>query len=129
MISLGQIKNFYPVSLRDNIIFQKYILKEYIQLLILDYLTTTRVLKKITFIGGTCLRLAMGIDRFSEDLDFDCKEFSKKNFTDMTDFILAFLQRSGLRAVTREKNNDRLKAYRRSIYFPEFFAVCCQLYL
>lgn len=38
----------------------------------------------------------------------------------MTDYILAFLQRSGLRAATREKNNDRLKAYRRSIYFPEF---------
>lgn len=38
----------------------------------------------------------------------------------MTDSILTFLQRSGLQAVTREKNNDRSKAYRRSIYFPEF---------
>ncbi len=27
----------------------------------------------MTFIGGTNLRLAKGIDRFSEDLGFDCK--------------------------------------------------------
>lgn len=120
MIPFEQIKNFFPAEWKDVPGRQKYMLKEYIQLMILDFLSTSAYLKKITFIGGTNLRLVKGIDRFSEDLDFDCKEFSKEDFTQMTDSILTFLQRSGLKAVTREKNNERLKAYRRNIYFPEF---------
>lgn len=120
MIPFEQIKNFFPAQLAESPTLQKYMLKEYIQLMILDFLSTTSFLKKITFIGGTNLRLVKGIDRFSEDLDFDCKEFSQEDFIDMTDSILGFLQKSSLRAITREKNSDRLKAYRRSIYFPEF---------
>ena len=57
-------------------------LKEYLQLLILDYLTTTPYIKKIALIGGTNLRLTKGIDRFSEDIDFDCKDLSKQEFID-----------------------------------------------
>jgi len=75
MIDLQQIKNYFSVELRENAAFQKYILKEYVQLLILDFLSTSAYIKKITFIGGTNLRLVKGIDRFSEDLDFDCKDF------------------------------------------------------
>ena len=120
MIPLEQIKNFFPAELRELPIRQKYMLKEYIQLMILDFLSTSVYLKKITFIGGTNLRLVKGIDRFSEDIDFDCKEFPKSEFSDMTDSILEFLKRSGLRVETREKNNDKLKAFRSSIYFPEF---------
>jgi len=37
----------------------------------------------------------------------------------MTDDILVFLQRSGLRVEARDKQNDKLKAFRRNIYFPE----------
>ena len=55
----------------ENAVFQKHIVKEYVQLLILDYLSATEHIRKMTFIGGTNLRLAKGIDRFSEDLDFD----------------------------------------------------------
>lgn len=40
--------------------------------MILDYLSTKPFICKLTFIGCTCLRLAKGIDRFSDDLDFDC---------------------------------------------------------
>ena len=65
-------------------------LKEYIQLLILDFLSTTPFIKKIVFIGGTNLRLVKGIDRFSEDLDFDCKDFSKEEFMEMTDAVINF---------------------------------------
>jgi len=119
MIQLEQIKNYFPVGLRDNITFQKYMLKEYLQLLILDFLSTTSYVRKITFIGGTNLRLVKGIDRFSEDLDFDCKELSKEEFMEMTDAVLQFLIRNGMRAEVRDKENDKLKAFRRNIYFPE----------
>ena len=65
MISLEAIKNYYPAQIRDNAVFNKHILKEYIQLLILDYISTTAFMQKITFIGGTSIRLIKGIDRFS----------------------------------------------------------------
>ena len=98
MIPLDLIRNYFPAELRDNAAFQKHMLKEYLQLMILDYLSGTPYIRKIAFIGGTNLRLVKGIDRFSEDLDFDCKELSEEEFMEMTDAVLAFLQRSGMRA-------------------------------
>jgi predicted nucleotidyltransferase component of viral defense system len=119
MIDLQQIKNYYPADIQENPIFGKYMLKEYVQLLILDFLSTSAYIRKITFIGGTNLRIVKGIDRFSEDLDFDCKEVSAVDFLKMTDDILVFLQRSGFRVETRDKQNEKLMAFRRNFYFPE----------
>lgn len=119
MIQLELIKNYFPVGLRDNASFQKHMLKEYLQLLILDFLSSTPYIRKITFIGGTNLRLVKGIDRFSEDLDFDCKALSKGEFMEMTDAVLQFLLRNGMHVEVRDKENDKLKAFRRNIHFPE----------
>jgi predicted nucleotidyltransferase component of viral defense system len=119
MIQLEQIKNFYPPLLRDNADSCKHILKEYIQLMVLNFLSSSVYVRKLTFIGGTNLRLIRGIDRFSEDLDFDCKDFSKQEFMEMTDDVIRFLNRSGLNVEPRDRDNERLTAYRRSIYFPE----------
>ena len=46
MIPLETILGFYPKPLFDQAIFRKYLLKEYIQLLILDYLSTSPWLRK-----------------------------------------------------------------------------------
>jgi len=119
MIDLQQIKNYFPAEIQETPLFRKYMLKEYVQLLILDFLSSSAYIGKIAFIGGTNLRLVKGIDRFSEDLDFDCKNFSESDFLKMTDEILVFLQRAGLRVETRNKQNEKLKAFRRNIYFPE----------
>lgn len=119
MIQLELIRNYFPLEQRGNAAFQKYMLKEYLQLLILDFLSTTTYVRKVTFIGGTNLRLTKGIDRFSEDLDFDCRALSKEEFLEMSDAILQFLQRSGMRVEARDKENEKLKAFRRNIYFPE----------
>jgi predicted nucleotidyltransferase component of viral defense system len=119
MIDFQQIKNYFPPFVRENPAHRKFMLKEYIQLLILDFLSTSAFVRKIVFIGGTNLRLVKGIDRFSEDLDFDNKNLPQEEFTEMTDAVLAFLRRSGLRVEIREKPNSKLKAYRSSIYFPE----------
>lgn len=64
MIQVEQIKNYFPADIRANSIFDKHILKEYLQLMILDYLSSTPYIRKIAFIGGTSLRLVKGIDRF-----------------------------------------------------------------
>lgn len=118
MIRIDDLKNYYPPLVRDNPMLSRYMLKEYLQLLILDYLSTTAWIRKITLIGGTCLRLLKGIDRFSEDLDFDCKDLSSEEFLIMTDDILTLLRRNGFNVEPRDKENSRLKAFRRNIYFP-----------
>ncbi|WP_372950879.1 nucleotidyl transferase AbiEii/AbiGii toxin family protein [Mariniphaga sp.] len=120
MMQLEWIKNFFPTEISGNASLQKYMLKEYIQLLILDFLSTTPFIKKIVFIGGTNLRLVKGIDRFSEDLDFDCKEFLKEEFIEMTDAVINFLKRDGFRVEVRDRENKNLTAFRRNIHFPEF---------
>lgn len=119
MISIEQIKRFYPASMSENATFLKYMLKEYLQLLVLDYLSTTYHVRKIAFIGGTNLRLTKGIDRFSEDIDFDCKALSEAEFITMSDDVILFLQRNGLTVKSRDNINNKLAAFRRSLYFPE----------
>jgi predicted nucleotidyltransferase component of viral defense system len=119
MISIEHIKNYYPAALADNAAFQKHILKEYVQLLTLDYLSATEHIRKMSFIGGTNLRLTKGIDRFSEDLDFDCKDLPEEEFIRMSDDVLTFLRRSGFVVKAREREKSGLKAFRRSLYFPE----------
>ncbi|MDR3132861.1 MAG: nucleotidyl transferase AbiEii/AbiGii toxin family protein [Prevotellaceae bacterium] len=94
-------------------------LKEYLLLMMLDYLSATPYSQKMAFIGGTSLRLVKGIDRFSEDLDFDCKGLSKEEFIEMTDGVIRFLKRFGVRVEAKDKDNARLTAFRRNIYFPE----------
>lgn len=119
MIQIEQIRNYFPVQIRGNSGFDKHILKEYLQLMILDYLSSTPTIQKMAFIGGTNLRLVKGIDRFSEDLDFDCKDLSKEEFIEMTNAVIRFLERSGLRVEAKDKENPKLTAFRRNIHFPE----------
>jgi len=119
MMQLEQIKNFFPVNLRSSKVLEPYILKEYLQLTILNFLSTTSYIRKISFIGGTNLRLVKGIDRFSEDLDFDCKQLSEAKFEQLSADVLGFLQKMGLQAELKAPSNDKLKAFRRSICFPQ----------
>lgn len=119
MIQIEQIKHYFPTLLRENSIFDKHLLKEYLQLMILDYLSSMPLIRKMTFIGGTNLRLVKGIDRFSEDLDFDCKNLSKEEFIEITDGIIRFLERSGFKVEAKDKENPKLTAFRRNIHFPE----------
>ena len=120
MIDLNYINSFFPAQIAGNATFQKHILKEYVQLMVLDYLATSPYISKLAFIGGTNLRLIKGIDRFSEDLDFDCKDLTDDEFKEMTDGVLSFLYRSGINVEARDKSTPKLSAFRRNIYFPEF---------
>lgn len=118
MIDIEYLKSFYPPYLSSSLTMQKNILKEYIELLVLDYLVTTPYIQKLTFIGGTNLRLIKGIQRFSEDLDFDCKNLTEAEFIKMTDSVVSFLKANGFSVETNDKENPRLTAYRRNILFP-----------
>ena len=119
MIDLRSILAYYPPQIATNASFHKHILKEYIELLTLEHLSQSPYAPKLVFIGGTNLRLVLGLDRFSEDLDFDCKQLSAEEFVSMTDALVEYLRLNGLQVELRDKENPRLTAYRRNIYFPE----------
>jgi len=53
-----------------KILFRRNILKEYLQLVILDYLYAQPAYGKLVFYGGSCLAQCYGLPRLSEDLDF-----------------------------------------------------------
>ena len=52
MIQIEQIRNYFPAQFRENSSFDKHMLKEYLQLMILDYLSSTPNIQKMVFIGG-----------------------------------------------------------------------------
>lgn len=120
MVDLNLIRNYFPEHIRNNKLLDKSMLKEYIQLSVLDFLSATQYIRKLIFIGGTSLRLVKGIDRFSEDLDFDCRGMNGEEFKQMGEEIMRFLRRNGYKAEYKDKESPKLKAFRKSIYFPEF---------
>lgn len=120
MVDLSLIKDFFPDQIRNNPLLRKSMIQEYIQLSILDFLSTTQYIRKLIFIGGTNLRLVKGIDRFSEDLQFDCRGINREEFLQMSDDVMQFLRRNGYKIESREKDSPKLTAFRINIYFPEF---------
>lgn len=119
MESIDSIRIFYPQAIAQNKAFDAMILKEYIQCQTLEFLSRQPDSAGMAFIGGTCLRLVHGINRFSEDLDFDCKEIDKAQFLHLTDSLLVYLEKSGYKVEAKDKESENLTALRRSIYFPE----------
>ncbi len=119
MIDIEYMRGFFPPVIARESRFDRYMLKEYLQLLILDHLTTTPYIGKMAFIGGTNLRLIQGIDRFSEDLDFDCTDLNEAEFMAMTDSVVQYLRQNNVEVETRDKPNPRLTAFRRNLYFPQ----------
>jgi hypothetical protein len=120
MIDFGQIKSWFPEHFQQKQ-YARFIIREYIQYQILDFIANSKYAKKICFIGGTNLRLLHGIDRFSEDLDFDHKDFSINDFLEMTNAVILFMKKTGYNVLADDKEKDKdLKAFRRNIVFPEF---------
>jgi len=117
--SIDNIRSFFPPVIAQNMAFDPMILKEYIQCQVLAYLSRQPEAVQMTFIGGTCLRLVHGINRFSEDLDFDCKNLNQAQFLHMTDHLLTYLEKYGYRVEAKDRKSDKLTAFRRSITFPE----------
>lgn len=118
MLDLQNIRAFYP-GFPENPDTDIQLYKEYLELMVLDFLSSHSLIGKLTFIGGIALRLLRQIDRFSENLDFDCKNLSQEEFASLTDDVVRFLRRNGLPAVAKEKESDALTAFCRTIQFPQ----------
>jgi len=119
MINFEEIKSFFSESLRRNPSHFEYMLKDYFHYRMLDIIFTGESASKLSFIGGTNLRILHHIQRFSEDLDFDCFSLSRENFIHLTDNVITKLRNEGINVEAEDKAKDlNLVAYRRNIVFP-----------
>jgi len=78
---------------------KRAILREYLQVKTLALIYQEKISKDLFFVGGTSLRLLRGLDRFSEDLDFDCVNLAPKA-------IIALMQTVKSRLITEEIATD-----------------------
>lgn len=75
---------------------------------ILREMSHAGLLAKLTFIGGTCLRMCYGSSRLSEDLDFaGGADFSRENLSDLAGVLVEHLQRKyGLSVAVGEPTRE-----------------------
>jgi predicted nucleotidyltransferase component of viral defense system len=110
MLNLEEIKKQYNGNLHK---FSRGLLREYLQYLILDIIFSNSISEKLTFLGGTCLRIVYGINRFSEDLDFDNKNLSKEDFLSLTYYIQKTLSEYGysveIKVITKKAFHCHIK--------------------
>lgn len=108
MISINQIEQLYPENLRG---FKRNILREYLQYKILELIFNSRLASKLSFLGGTALRIVHENTRFSEDLDFDNFKLSKDDFTMLTKEIQAGLEKEGYAVEIRNVLKAAFRCY------------------
>lgn len=92
MLSLKQIEKFYTDKEK---LFKKNILREYLQYKILEIIFNNTLSNKLSFMGGTCLRIVYGTSRFSEDLDFDNFNLTLAEFEELSKIVKNELQLEG----------------------------------
>ena len=119
MIGFDEIKSFFAESIRRNPLYTEYMLKEYFHYRILDIIFSGKYASRLSFIGGTSLRILHHIQRFSEDLDFDCFQLSREEFLELTDKVVTRFRNEGIKVEADDKGKDlRIIAFRRNIIFP-----------
>jgi predicted nucleotidyltransferase component of viral defense system len=92
MINIQELIKEYPESLASN---NRAILREYLQYQILNIIFNSKFLSKLSFIGGTVLRIVYNNQRFSEDLDFDNFGLTIEEFKELMTVIVNKLELNG----------------------------------
>lgn len=100
---------FKKYASERNIPWQdRNILLEYLQTQILKVLSLSKFNDHISFLGGTCLRFAHGINRFSEDLDFDLIKKEGFNVDELMSDIKDKLELQGFQVDARTKTTENI---------------------
>jgi predicted nucleotidyltransferase component of viral defense system len=92
MLDLEQIKNEYSEPLQG---YERAIVREYLQYKILQSIFDSKQASKLSFLGGTALRIVHGNSRFSEDIDLDNFGLSWQAFGDLIQSVKLFLELEG----------------------------------
>lgn len=113
MLSINEIQSYYPKELQT---FKRFILREYLQYKILEIIFENEYAHKLSFLGGTCLRIVHQQQRFSEDLDFDNFDLTESEFQEIAAFIKQQLTKLGYEVEIRNVIKGTFHCY---IKFPE----------
>lgn len=113
MLKFDEIKKQYPDSLHK---FDRGLLREYLQYQILGILFKHKYGRKLSFLGGTCLRIVYKTNRFSEDLDFDNKSLTEYEFRELSKYLQIELGKMGYEVEIKMVTEKAFHCY---IKFPD----------
>lgn len=113
MLDLEQIKSQYPQHLQG---FTRAILREYLQVKILQAIFESKQASQLTFIGGTALRILHDNQRFSEDIDLDHFDLDWVDFEEMIHKVARHLRLEGFGVEVQGVSKGAYHCYLR---FPE----------
>jgi predicted nucleotidyltransferase component of viral defense system len=113
MLDLQQIKNEYSETLQG---YERAIVREYLQYKILQAIFESTQASKLSFLGGTALRIVHGNSRFSEDIDLDNFSLSWEAFGELIQKVKLFLELEGFLVETSMVAKD---AFHCDLKFPE----------
>jgi len=108
MLSLVEIEKYYPENIRA---FKRNILREYLQYKILQIIFNSKYANKLSFLGGTALRIVSDNARFSEDLDFDNFGLKEKEFDEISQLVKKHLELEGYEVEVRNIFKDAYRCY------------------
>jgi predicted nucleotidyltransferase component of viral defense system len=99
MLDLKTIQTFYADQIKDG--YKKSMLREYLQYKILKIIFESKYATKMSFLGGTALRIVHQNSRFSENLDFDNFNLSESEFEELSLIIKRGLELEGCKVEVR----------------------------
>jgi predicted nucleotidyltransferase component of viral defense system len=112
MLDLQQIQQEYPEPLQG---YGRAIVREYLQYKILQAVFESTQASKLSFLGGTALRIVHGNSRFSEDIDLDNFGLSRQAFGELVQRVKLFLELEGFLVETSIVAKD---AFHCDLRFP-----------
>lgn len=83
---------------------KRAILREYLQVLILNAIYRHKLGNKMFFMGGTALRFFYKMPRFSEDLDFNAEKLTSNEFDLLLDTVATSLRAEGFKISLKRKD-------------------------
>ena len=89
---------------------KRAIVREFLQTKILCLIYQEKISQNLFFVGGTALRILRGLDRFSEDLDFDAGEINSVQIQKLIKIVAQRLQRENI-AVELYQNTTMKKSF------------------
>lgn len=99
------------------ILKKRGVLREYLQVIILNSIYKHNFGRSMFFTGGTALRFFYNIPRFSEDLDFDTVDLTFEKFKEILEYVKEGLFKEGFSLeISLEKRNN---LYIAEIYFKD----------
>ena len=109
MIIENAIRNRISETTGKNSLFVRNILKEELQNFVLNFIYTSKY-KDLIFTGGTSLRKNYGLNRLSEDLDFDYNgKLDIEAFT--TELLEYFKESLGYKSISAKISTNRQSIY------------------